>query len=55
MADNAAETEDERGPLPLLEELVQRIPAATRRNLDELFRVQFVSVKRVPRSALKAK
>lgn len=41
-------------PLPPLEDLVERIPAETRALLDELFRAKFVTVKRVPKSALKA-
>lgn len=40
-------------PLPPLDELVSRIPAATRQLMDELFRARFVTVKRVPPSALK--
>lgn len=48
--------EDERAPetpLPSLDELVKRIPTATRETLDELFRAKFVSVKRVDKSVLK--
>jgi hypothetical protein len=46
--------EDEpAGSLPPLEDLVSRIPAPTRALLDELFRAKFVTVKRVPKSALK--
>ncbi len=49
-----AETAPEpSGPLPPLEELVQRIPAPSRELLEELFRAKFVTVKRVPASALK--
>lgn len=40
-------------PLPPLDELVQRIPAEVRDVLDDLFRARFVSVKRVPKKALK--
>lgn len=40
-------------PLPPLEDLVNRIPGPTRALLDELFRAKFVTVKRVPKSALK--
>ena len=40
--------------LPPLEDLVKRIPAPTLELLEELFRAQFVTVKRVPRSALKS-
>lgn len=50
----AAETEPEpAAPLPPLDELVNRIPEATRALMDELFRARFVTVKRVPRTALK--
>ncbi|MBI2516754.1 MAG: hypothetical protein HYV95_07535 [Opitutae bacterium] len=45
--------EDEQGDLPPLDDLVQRIPAATRELIDELFRAKFITVKRVPKSALK--
>ncbi|MFI5335641.1 MAG: hypothetical protein ACHQ5A_02580 [Opitutales bacterium] len=40
-------------PLPALDGLVQRIPAEAREVMEELFRAKFVTVKRVPRSALK--
>ena len=39
--------------LPPLEDLVQRIPAPVRQQLDELFRAKFVTVKRIPGPALK--
>jgi hypothetical protein len=39
--------------LPPLDDLVKRIPANVREVLDELFRARFVTVKRVPKSALK--
>lgn len=44
--------EEESGNLPPMEDLVQRIPAATRELLEEKFRARFVTVKRVPRTAL---
>lgn len=44
---------DDKKPLPPLDDLVQRIPAETRQLMDELFRANFVTVKRVPKSALK--
>jgi hypothetical protein len=49
------EVADERdtAPLPPLNELVERIPAEVRDVLDELFRARFVTVKRIPKSALK--
>lgn len=51
-AENSDDT-DAKG-LPSLDELVQRIPADVRETLDELFRARFVTVKRVPKRALKA-
>lgn len=42
------------GSLPPLDDLVNRIPAPARELLDELFRAKFVTVKRVPKSALKS-
>ncbi|HYC70899.1 MAG TPA: hypothetical protein VEB66_06815 [Opitutaceae bacterium] len=49
----AASEEEPATSLPPLEDLVNRIPAPTRALLDELFRAKFVTVKRVPKSALK--
>lgn len=49
----ATEEPEEKGALPPLDDLVNRIPAATRELMDELFRAKFVTVKRVPKSALK--
>lgn len=43
----------EAGPLPPLNDLVQRIPAEVRDVLEDLFRAKFVAVKRVPPKALK--
>ena len=40
-------------PLPALDDLVQRIPAEVRDALEDLFRARFVTVKRVPKKALK--
>lgn len=40
--------------LPPLNELVNRIPADVREALEDLFRARFVTVKRVPKRALKA-
>jgi hypothetical protein len=45
--------EMEKKPLPPLDELVNRIPAEVREALDDLFRVRFTTVRRVPRRALK--
>jgi len=44
---------EEKGDLPPMEDLVKRIPAPARELMEELFRARFVTVKRVPRSALK--
>lgn len=52
-AAEAATEPDASQPLPPLEDLVGRISAPTRELLDELFRAKFVTVKRVPSSALK--
>ena len=50
-----AETNNQESaaPLPELDELVNRIPAPARAILEELFRAQFVTVKRIPSAALK--
>lgn len=40
--------------LPSLDELVKKIPAEVRETLEELFRARFVTVKRVPKRALKS-
>jgi hypothetical protein len=57
VAGSPAEADDEDakepGELPPLDDLVNRIPAETRQLMDELFRARFVTVKRVPKSALK--
>jgi len=50
---DAAEPEEASAKLPAIEDLVQRIPAAAREALDELFRARFVRVQRVPGKALK--
>lgn len=44
---------EDKGALPPMDDLVKRIPMPTRDLLDELFRAKFVTVKRVPQSALK--
>lgn len=51
-AEDAAEQADTKA-LPPLDDLVQRIPAGVRETLEDLFRARFVTVKRVPRKALK--
>ena len=48
----AAEETDNRG-LPPLDELVKRIPPEVRELIDDLFRVKFTAVKRVPAKVLK--
>lgn len=48
-----AEPEEPVGALPPLDDLIKRIPAPARELMDELFRAKFVTVKRVPKSALK--
>lgn len=45
---------EEKGELPPMEDLVKRIPAPAREVLEELFRARFVTVKRMPQSALKS-
>ena len=40
--------------LPPMDELVKRIPSDVREALDDLFRVKFVRVTRVPAKALKS-
>jgi hypothetical protein len=47
------EIDDAPKKLPALDELVARIPADVRETLEELFRARFVTVKRVPKKALK--
>lgn len=44
---------DDKKSLPPLDDLVQRVPPNVRQLMDELFRANFVTVKRVPKSALK--
>ena len=39
--------------LPPMEDLVKRIPAPARELIEELFRARFVTVKRMPMTALK--
>ncbi len=46
-------SEDEKKELPPMEDLVQRIPAPARDLIENLFRARFVTVKRIPKSALK--
>ena len=52
---SALSTEPEAGdvPLPPMEDLVKRIPMPTRDLMEELFRAKFITVKRIPQTALK--
>ena len=52
MPTQAVEETDTRN-LPPLDELVKRIPPEVRETLDDLFRVKYVRVVRVPKKALK--
>ena len=54
-APKAENMEPEAGEssLPPMEDLVKRIPASARELMEELFRARFVTVKRVPKAALK--
>lgn len=52
-AEAAAEAAAEKRNLPALDELIGRIPAEVRDTLEDLFRVKFVKVARVPKKALK--
>jgi hypothetical protein len=53
VASRSGTEEDQAGELPPLEDLVKRIPLANRDVMEELFRAKFVTVRRIPRSALK--
>jgi hypothetical protein len=48
------ESEQLETPLPPMEDLVKRIPAPVRELMEELLRARFVTVKRVPKAALKS-
>ena len=48
------EAESGDASLPPMEDLVKRIPGPARELMEELFRARFVTVKRLPKSALKA-
>jgi hypothetical protein len=45
--------QEKPGELPPMDDLVQRIPAPVRETLEELFRARFITVKRIPQSAIK--
>lgn len=45
--------EAETTALPPLNQLVEKIPTEVRETLEDLFRARFVTVKRVPKKALK--
>ncbi|MEO6994836.1 MAG: hypothetical protein ABI273_14605 [Lacunisphaera sp.] len=53
VAISTPEVEDDRGELPPMEDLITRIPGAARELIEELFRARFITVKRIPKSALK--
>jgi hypothetical protein len=44
---------EEKGDMPPMDDLVKRIPMPARDLMEELFRARFVTVKRIPQSALK--
>jgi len=44
---------EEKGDLPPMDDLVKRIPMPARDLMEELFRAKFITVKRIPQSALK--
>ena len=48
----AAESEEEKGALPPLEELIQKLPAELRETLDDLFRAKFVRAIRIRKKDL---
>lgn len=52
-SDAAEDDADSKVALPPLDELVNRIPPETRQLMEELFRAKFVTVKRIPKTALK--
>ncbi len=45
---------EDQGDLPPMDDLIKRIPKAARDTLEELFRPRFVTVRRIPQSALKS-
>jgi len=45
--------EEPKTDLPPMDDLVKRIPAPARELIEELFRARFVTVKRMPKTALK--
>ncbi len=49
----AEEQEELKRAMPPLAELISRLSPAVRETLDELFRVKFTTVRRVPKSVLK--
>ena len=50
---NRVESDSIEEPLPPMEDLVNRIPAPARELIENLFRARFLTVKRVPKAALK--
>ena len=53
-ATRAEEVEELKGPLPSLDEMIQRIPTAVLEVLEELYRAKFTAVRRVPAKDLKS-
>ena len=47
------EADERTVALPPMDELIHRIPVATRELMDQLFRAKFITVKRLPVSAFK--
>jgi hypothetical protein len=50
---STSDAEDDTGELPPMEDLITRIPGATRELMEQLFRARFITVKRIPKTALK--
>ena len=53
-ATRTEEVEELKGPLPPLDEMIQRIPTAVLEVLEELYRAKFTAVRRVPAKDLKS-
>ncbi len=52
-ASSTSDAEEDTGELPPMEDLITRIPGAARELMEELFRARFITVKRIPKAALK--
>lgn len=53
-ADRDGAEENDAKNLPRLDDLVKRIPAEVMETLDDLFRVKFTTVRRMPKKAFKS-